>query len=101
MRKASHFVSTWLPFVAFVTNLTYVAAIAPLIRAFSASSRQTMTIHSATADDFSPREIWSVHDFARRHRLSKMEESRLKMLHGPYASMRDLMASGKNTASGW
>jgi hypothetical protein len=101
MRETSHFVSTWLPFVAFVTNLTYVAAIAPLIRAFSASSRQTMTIHSATADDFSPREIWSVHDFARRHRLSKMEESRLKMLHGPYAAMRDLMASGKNTASGW
>ena len=36
------------------------------------------------------REIWSVTEFARQYRLTKMEESRLKMLHGPFAAMRDL-----------
>jgi hypothetical protein len=60
-----------------------------------------MTINSANTDDFRPREIWSVQEFARRHRLSKMEESRLKMLHGPFAEMRDLMAVRENTASAW
>lgn len=60
-----------------------------------------MIINSATSDDFKPREIWSVHEFARRHRLSKMEESRLKMLHGPYAEMRDLMAAREIPAPAW
>jgi hypothetical protein len=60
-----------------------------------------MTINSANTDDFRPREIWSVHEFARRNRLSKMEESRLKMLHGPFAEMRELMAARENTASAW
>jgi hypothetical protein len=60
-----------------------------------------MIIDSAKTDDFRPREIWSVHEFARRCRLSKIEESRLKMLHGPFAEMRDLMATRDNSARAW
>lgn len=29
------------------------------------------------------------------------EESRLKMLLGPYAQMRDLLATRRRTSSGW
>lgn len=60
-----------------------------------------MTIDSATTDEFRPREIWSVQEFARRYRLTKMEESRLKMLYGPVAEMRDLMAGREKSVSAW
>ena len=42
------------------------------------------------------REIWSVTEFARQYCLTKMEESRLKMLHGPFAAMRDLVSTHKS-----
>jgi hypothetical protein len=44
-----------------------------------------MTTYPDKIDETRLREIWSVHEFARQSRLSKMEESRLKMLHGPLA----------------
>jgi len=52
-----------------------------------------MKIDSEKIGEARLREVWSVHDFAREFRLDRLEESRLKMLHGPYASMRDLLAS--------
>lgn len=52
-------------------------------------------------DDFKLREVWNVHEFARQYRLSKMEESRLKMLHGPFAEMRDLLVGRKTSVSVW
>lgn len=44
-----------------------------------------MNTYPERIDENRLREIWSVHEFARQSRLSKMEESRLKMLHGPLA----------------
>jgi hypothetical protein len=52
-------------------------------------------------DETRLREIWSVAEFARQYRLDKMEESRLKMLHGPFAEMRDLLAPQQKTATVW
>ena len=48
-----------------------------------------MTIDPVRMDEARPREVWSVHAFAQHHRLHRMDESRLKMLLGPYARMRD------------
>jgi hypothetical protein len=39
------------------------------------------------------RDLWSVCDFARRYRLPRNEEDRLRMLFGPVASVSDLLAS--------
>ncbi|MDM9619448.1 hypothetical protein [Rhizobium sp. S96] len=60
-----------------------------------------MSIDPAKTDEFKLREVWSVQEFARQYRLSKMEESRLKMLHGPFAEMRDLLAGRERTVSVW
>ena len=60
-----------------------------------------MSINFNNTEEFRLREVWSVHEFARHHRLTKMEESRLKMLHGPFAEMRELMASRQNSVSVW
>ncbi|APO65841.1 hypothetical protein IE4872_CH00169 [Rhizobium gallicum] len=60
-----------------------------------------MSIDLKRIDETCLREIWSIHEFARQHRLSKMEESRLKMLHGPFAEMRELVAVSDRKASVW
>ncbi|KQV84277.1 hypothetical protein [Rhizobium sp. Root1220] len=52
-------------------------------------------------DEFRLREVWSVQEFALQYRLTKMEESRLKMLHGPFAEMRDLLVGRERTVSLW
>jgi hypothetical protein len=44
------------------------------------------------------REIWSVHEFARQYRLDRLEESRLKMLHGPYATVHELLSSRRQSS---
>ncbi len=44
-----------------------------------------MNIYPEKVEETRLREIWSTHEFARQSRLSKMEESRLKMLYGPLA----------------
>ncbi len=52
-----------------------------------------MNIDIEKFDEARLREIWSVHEFARKFRLDRLEESRLKMLHGSYAAMHELLAS--------
>jgi len=60
-----------------------------------------MSIDPRKIDETRLREIWNVAEFARQYRLDKMEESRLKMLHGPFAEMRDLLAPQQKTATVW
>ena len=60
-----------------------------------------MSIDLAKFDEAGLREIWSVAEFARQYRLTKMEESRLKMLHGPFAAMRDLLSGQKRANTIW
>ncbi|CDM55984.1 MULTISPECIES: hypothetical protein [Rhizobium] len=60
-----------------------------------------MSIDISNIEEFKLREVWSVHEFARRYRLTKMEESRLKMLHGPFAEMRELLVYRQNSVSLW
>ncbi|WP_454853204.1 hypothetical protein [Rhizobium binxianense] len=52
-----------------------------------------MIIDAMKTDEMGLQEIWSVHAFAQRYRLDRMEESRLKMLHGRFAAIGDLLAS--------
>ncbi len=60
-----------------------------------------MSIDIGKMDETRFREIWSVHEFARQYRLTKMEESRLKMLYGPFAEMRELLLGQQRTSSVW
>ncbi|PKA43951.1 hypothetical protein N2599_19075 [Rhizobium sullae] len=60
-----------------------------------------MSIDLKRIDETRLREIWSVHEFARQCRQGKMEESRLKMLHGPFAEMHELTAGPERKASVW
>ncbi|MBW9112430.1 hypothetical protein JNB88_02040 [Rhizobium cauense] len=60
-----------------------------------------MSIDIGNIEEFKLREVWSVHEFARRYRLTKMEESRLKMLHGPFAQMHELLSCRQNSVSLW
>lgn len=60
-----------------------------------------MTIDPDKMDEARLREVWSVHAFAQHYRLDRVEESRLKMLLGPYAEMRELLATQRRTSSGW
>ncbi|CAN7557233.1 hypothetical protein [Rhizobium sp. LjRoot258] len=60
-----------------------------------------MSIDISNIEEFKLREVWSVHEFARRYRLTKMEESRLKMLHGPFAEMCELLVCRQNSVSLW
>ncbi|MCF3641956.1 hypothetical protein LXM94_18470 [Rhizobium sp. TRM95111] len=39
------------------------------------------------------REVWSVRDFARRHRLEKIEEERLRKLFGEFATKHELLVN--------
>jgi hypothetical protein len=41
------------------------------------------------------REVWSVSDFARRHRLCNEEEARLKTLFGDFATKQELLANAQ------
>lgn len=41
------------------------------------------------------RQVWSVHDFARRHRLDEQEEKRLRSLFGSYATKQELLANAQ------
>jgi hypothetical protein len=60
-----------------------------------------MSIDFSNTEEFRLREVWSVQEFARCYRLTKMEESRLKMLHGPFAEMRELLDCRRNSVSLW
>jgi hypothetical protein len=60
-----------------------------------------MNVDHNKSNDTRLRDIWSVHEFARQNRLSKMEESRLKMLHGSFAPMDDLLGSQLKKANVW
>jgi hypothetical protein len=48
-----------------------------------------------TIDNQRLREVWSVRDFARRHRLDKTEEKRLLTLFGSFASKQELLANAQ------
>ncbi|MBM7050403.1 MULTISPECIES: hypothetical protein [Rhizobium] len=41
------------------------------------------------------REVWSVEDFARRHRICKDEEVRLKRLFGDFATKQELLSNAQ------
>ncbi|MGG6898635.1 MULTISPECIES: hypothetical protein [Rhizobium] len=41
------------------------------------------------------REVWSVEDFARRHRIGKEEEARLKKLFGDFATKQELLSNAQ------
>ncbi|MEK1893276.1 MAG: hypothetical protein AAAB20_08375 [Rhizobium sp.] len=41
------------------------------------------------------RQVWSVRDFARRHRLDKEEEKRLLALFGSFATKQELLANAR------
>ena len=43
------------------------------------------------------RRVWSVTDFAKRHRLDNVEEARLLQLFGPYASACELQHNVKQS----
>ncbi|CCM74005.1 hypothetical protein [Rhizobium mesoamericanum] len=60
-----------------------------------------MSIDFSNIEEFRLHEIWNVQEFARRYRLTKMEESRLKMLHGPFAEIRELLGCRQNSVSLW
>lgn len=41
------------------------------------------------------REVWSIEDFARRHRIGKEEEIRLKRLFGDFATKQELLSNAQ------
>ncbi|MEF0942740.1 hypothetical protein [Rhizobium sp. BR 362] len=41
------------------------------------------------------REVWSVEDFVRRHRICKEEEIRLKKLFGDFATKQELLSNAQ------
>ncbi|AYG57520.1 hypothetical protein [Rhizobium jaguaris] len=41
------------------------------------------------------REVWSVEDFVRRHRICKEEEARLKKLFGDFATKQELLSNAQ------
>ncbi|QND49094.1 hypothetical protein HB780_26525 [Rhizobium lusitanum] len=41
------------------------------------------------------REVWSIEDFARRHRICKEEEVRLKTLFGDFATKQELLSNAQ------
>ncbi len=41
------------------------------------------------------REVWSVADFSRRHRLEKEEEQRLLKLFGSFATKQELLSNAQ------
>ena len=41
------------------------------------------------------REVWSVEDFVRRHRICKEEEARLKKLFGEFATKQELLSNAQ------
>ncbi len=41
------------------------------------------------------REVWSIEDFARRHRICKEEEARLKKLFGDFATKQELLSNAQ------
>ena len=41
------------------------------------------------------REVWSVEDFVRRHRICKEEEPRLKKLFGDFATKQELLSNAQ------
>lgn len=41
------------------------------------------------------RQVWSVKDFARRHRLDKEEEKRLLTLFGSFATKQELLSNAQ------
>ncbi|WP_047454087.1 hypothetical protein [Rhizobium rhizogenes] len=41
------------------------------------------------------REVWSVEDFARRYRIGKEEEVRLKKLFGDFATKQELLSNAQ------
>lgn len=45
------------------------------------------------------RQVWSVSDFARRHRLDKDEEKRLTTLFGSFATKQELLSNAQRPCS--
>ncbi|NLS01393.1 hypothetical protein HGP17_31550 [Rhizobium sp. P38BS-XIX] len=41
------------------------------------------------------REVWSVEDFSRRHRIGKEEEARLRKLFGDFATKQELLSNAQ------
>ncbi|WP_431320427.1 hypothetical protein [Rhizobium sp. YTU87027] len=41
------------------------------------------------------RQVWSVREFARRHRLDKEEEKRLLVLFGSFATKQELLSNAQ------
>ncbi|KQV66184.1 hypothetical protein [Rhizobium sp. Root1220] len=46
-------------------------------------------------DNGSLREVWSVREFVRRHRLDKDEEKRLLTLFGSFATKQELLSNAQ------
>lgn len=40
-------------------------------------------------------EVWSISEFARRHRLDRLEEERLRKLFGDFASRHELLLNAQ------
>ncbi len=47
-------------------------------------------VEPEAAESMSTR-IWAVHDFCKRHRIDKIEEKRLSLLFGAFASANELL----------
>ena len=58
-----------------------------------------MTLKRSDTRDTSLRDIWSLHEFARRDLLDKKQSGRLKMLMGPVEERQD--ANPDHTSRWW
>nr|WP_028746719.1 hypothetical protein [Rhizobium mesoamericanum] len=52
-------------------------------------------IDSTKIENEGLRQVWSVREFAHRHRLDKEEEKRLLALFGSFATKQELLANAK------
>jgi hypothetical protein len=54
-----------------------------------------MKIDTKEIDEAKLREVWSISEFARRHRLDHAEEQRLRKLFGDFASRHELLMNAR------
>lgn len=54
-----------------------------------------MKIDTKDIDETKLREVWSISEFARRHRLDRAEEERLRKMFGDFASRHELLMNAR------
>lgn len=54
-----------------------------------------MKIDTKEIDETRLREVWSISEFARRHRLDPAEEERLRKMFGDFASRHELLMNAR------